>query len=407
MNQSLDYLSSIDSNVEAGNYDMAIKTKERLKTLDDEMTLHEERIFTPKKLKLSVAVVEEAYESISQGSNTDGGKTDVTKLTGLSESVKKRVIGQDEAVDTVVRSLIRARLGLRSTKRPLGNFLFLGPTGVGKTELAKVLADEFFGDKSLIRLDMSDFSEKHNVARLVGAPPGYIGYGDGGELTTKIENNPDSVVLFDEIEKAHPDVLNILLQITEEGELTDARGSAFDFSKSVVILTSNLGTGILHNEGIGFSKEIITDKKAEDRLLRNLRKILKPELLNRFDELIVFKSLSKEARVRVINLFISDIQNSLRNQTIRLYVNGKVKDYLLSKGYSKEYGARSLRRTVEKELLDRIAEYLLEHNERPLRLYAKLKAKRVVITKKEDNIGQNSTKIVRKKRGRPRKDAKK
>ena len=162
--------------------------------------------------------------------------------------------------------LVRSRLGLRSRKRPVGNFLFLGPTGVGKTEMAKVIADLFYGSKSLIRLDMSDFSEKHNVARLVGAPPGYVGYGEGGELTSKIESKPESVVLFDEIEKAHPDVLNILLQIMEEGELVDAKGTTFDFSRAVVILTSNLGTEILHNNEIGFEEKAISDKSAEGRL---------------------------------------------------------------------------------------------------------------------------------------------
>jgi len=248
--------------------------------------------------------------------------------------------------------------------------LFLGPTGVGKTELARVLSDEFFGEDRLIRLDMSDFGEKHTVARLVGAPPGYVGYGEGGELTSKIKKSPDSLVLFDEIEKAHPDVLNILLQITEEGELVDAKGTTFDFSSAVVVLTSNVGTEIVHRPGIGFEPKFLSDTSLEKRLRSNLKKILKPELLNRMDEVVVFRRLDKQDQYKILDLMLSEVRENLKRQDISIRISRQVKDFLLEKGYSDEYGARALRRTVERELLDGIAEVLLRHSERPLRLSA-------------------------------------
>jgi ATP-dependent Clp protease ATP-binding subunit ClpC len=219
---------------------------------------------------------------------------------------------------------------------------------------------------------MSDFSEKHTVARLVGAPPGYVGYGEGGELTTKIENHPASVVLFDEIEKAHPDVLNILLQVMEEGELADARGNVFDFSKAVIVLTSNMGTEILHNKGIGFEEKELSDKNLESRLKDNLKKILKPELMNRFDEIVVFKRLTKTGLMKIVNLLLGEVTQTLKSQEVQLSVRAPTKRKLIEKGYSKEYGARALRRTIEKELLDKVAQILLEKEDRPLKLEAVL-----------------------------------
>jgi len=258
--------------------------------------------------------------------------------------------------------------------------LFLGPTGVGKTELAKVLAETFFGSGSLIRLDMSDFSEKHTVARLIGAPPGYVGYGEGGELTSKIAARPESVVLFDEIEKAHPDVLNILLQVMEEGELSDAKGQLFHFSKAVIILTSNLGTEILHSQAIGFGDTTVPDEKIEGRLKENLKKILKPELLNRFDDIIIFERLKKESQYKILDLLIKEVIDTLKIQNVSLSVQKDVKEFLLKEGYSKEYGARALRRTVETKLLDRIAEFLLKNKHRPLKIAGSVKQGVVAIT---------------------------
>ena len=402
VDKSFSLVSDIDDNVEKRDYENALNTRKKLVELESKLLSKEHQIFVGKALKLGLKDVDaalETYEEELAKSTKSLEKVNFIKLSGLTQRVKNRIIGQDIAVDLVVKSLIRSKLGLRSKKRPLGNFLFLGPTGIGKTETAKVLADEFFGANSLIRLDMSDFAEKHTVARLVGAPPGYVGYGEGGELTTKIEGKPDSVVLFDEIEKAHPDVLNILLQIMEEGELRDARGSTFDFSKCVVILTSNLGTDILHTKGIGFKDLQWTNKKVEKRLLDNAKKILKPELLNRFDELIVFNHLSKEDQFRVLNLLIKEIMATIKKQNIRLSVTKKVKDYLIEKGYSKEFGARELRRVVERELLDRIAEYLLKVKKRPKNLSADVKKNSIVV---KNGFSKNGGKAVEKpKRGRP------
>lgn len=370
VDKSFDLLSEMDKNIESGDYDKAEALRSAAKSFDSQMVQKEKKIFFEEKfLVLTPRIVDEAFILFRDEKMPDSEDISISKLSKLAEKMKKRVIGQEEAIDVVSKSLIRAKMGLRPKKRPLGNFLFLGPTGVGKTELAKVLADSFFGSKALIRLDMSDFSEKHNVSRLVGAPPGYVGFGEGGELTTKIENTPNSVVLFDEIEKAHPDVLNILLQIMEEGELVDAKGTSFDFSRAVVILTSNLGTEILQHTGIGFEgKEVQSDKVVETRLRSNLKKIMKPELLNRFDEIIVFKRLGKEPQYRVLDLLIKEVVDNLVYQDVYLKIRKSAKDYILEKGYSNEYGARALRRTLEKELLDLVAGFLLEHPERPLNL---------------------------------------
>ncbi len=370
VDQSFDLLSELDAKIGDGRYDKALKLRTQLRKYDAKLTQKEEQIFvSQKRLKLTPEDIKEAVSVFKEDRNIEDTSTSITKLTNLATKVKTKIVGQDEAVDTVAKSLIRASLGLRSRKRPLGNFLFLGPTGVGKTELAKVLAETYYGDKALIRLDMSDFAEKHNVARLVGAPPGYVGFGEGGELTTKIENKPDSVVLFDEIEKAHPDVLNILLQIMEEGELVDAKGATFDFSRAVVILTSNLGTEILHNQEIGFGEAQLTEKSVEGRLRNNLKKILKPELINRFDEVLIFKRLTKEDQTKILDILIKEVLIVLKQQRVAVTITREVKDEVLQLGHSQEYGARALRRTLEKELLDKIAEFLLNHPKRPLNLH--------------------------------------
>ena len=361
----------------SGAYEQAIKTHASLAKKEKRMDVLEDKIFVRRKrLRLTTQDVDHALNTFGVDKAVLR-EADLESLAQLAKRIKKKIIGQDTAVDAVVKSLIRARLGLRSKKRPLGNFLFLGPTGVGKTEFAKVLAHEFFdSENSLIRLDMSDFSEKHTVARLVGAPPGYVGYGEGGELTEKIQNNPNSVVLFDEIEKAHPDVLNILLQIMEEGELSDAKGATYDFSKAIVILTSNLGSELINAQGvIGFDEQSFSDEKVEDRLKLNLKKILKPELINRFDEVIVFRRLSKPDQEKILELLLTEISETLKKQDISMSIDKKAKRQLLQKGYSEEYGARALRRTVERELLDTIAELILAN---------KKKIKQLII--KGDNI---------------------
>ncbi len=374
VDKSFDLAVDMEEALDTGEYNKALKIKRKITKMESVLDQKEKRIFTGKrKLTLSKKDIDDVLKLIDTYEPESRNYKDLTKFGRIAGKVKKEIIGQDEAVDLVTRALVRAKMGLRAKKRPMGNFLFLGPTGVGKTELAKILAKVAFskdGWSGLVRLDMSDFSEKHTVARLVGAPPGYVGYGEGGELTSKIDNHPASVVLFDEIEKAHPDVLNILLQIMEEGELSDARGNTFDFSRAVVILTSNMGTELLHNKGIGFEEKDMPDKNLEKRLKKNLKKILKPELLNRFDEIVVFNRLTKKGLMSIVNLLLREVTETLSSQEVSLKVSLAVKKWLIDKGYSREYGARALRRTIEKELLDKVAQVLLEKEERPLKFEA-------------------------------------
>lgn len=369
VDETISIMEKIHDLTDAGDYEGALSLQNRIQKLDKQLSALEDQMVYSDPLKLLKTDIDEAFTDLDI--NLLSPDVDTKYLSKLDNKIKRKLIGQDAAIETVVKGLIRARLGLRDKNRPLGNFLFLGPTGVGKTELAKILAKYAFGfdEKThLIRLDMSDFSEKHTVARLIGSPPGYIGYNDGGELTSKIALNPESIVLFDEIEKAHPDVLNILLQITEEGELADSKGNSFDFSHSIIILTSNLGTEILHNKEIGFKDSIKTgdDASVERHLKENLKKILKPELLNRFDEVIVFRRLNKKDQFKVLEILLEEVDTRLKAQEVYLTVTKKVKEILLELGYSQEYGARSLRRIVEKELLDKVAEILLETTERPI-----------------------------------------
>ena len=350
-------------------FNEAIKVKKKLDRLSVKLgNLYRENN-SSKNLILTTDEIDDVLEDM--GNIKIGSRNqDFKFLSDLSEKLKKIIIGQNDSVETVVKSLIKARLGLRVSKRPLGSFLFLGPTGVGKTEFAKSLADNFYGANSLIRLDMSDFSEKHNVARLVGAPPGYIGFGDGGELTDKIDRNPSSVVLFDEIEKAHPDVLNILLQIMEEGELSDAKGQTFDFSKSVIILTSNIGTEFFHSKQIGLTKDELSKEISNTKLLENLKRVLRPELINRFDEVVTFNQLEKSDIEKILDIRLKELLGILKKQKIDLIISKHVYELLIEKGYAKEYGARALRRIVEKDLVNNIAEILLTQTSRPLSLKA-------------------------------------
>jgi len=367
LEKSILLTEDLDKSLEGSDYEGALKIRNLISSIEKKMSLKESKMFGARRYRVTKKDVDQALEVFSD-STKEPLVQNTNSLKTLELRVLSRIVGQDKAVNLVSKALLRAQLGLRSKKRPLGNFLFLGPTGVGKTELAKVLSDEFFGEDRLIRLDMSDFGEKHTVARLVGAPPGYVGYGEGGELTSKIKKNPDSLVLFDEIEKAHPDVLNILLQITEEGELMDAKGAAFDFSSAVVVLTSNLGTEIVHRAGIGFESKFLNDTSLEKRLRSNLKRILKPELLNRMDEVVVFKRLNKQDQCRILDLMLNEVRENLRQQDISLRISQSTKEFLLGQGYSDAEGARALRRTVERELLDRIAEILLRQSERPLKL---------------------------------------
>ncbi len=285
------------------------------------------------------------------------------KLLRMENEITGTVVGQNDAVSTISRALRRSRADLKNPARPIGSFIFLGPTGVGKTLLAKALSEFMFGDQdALIQIDMSEYMEKFNVSRLVGSPPGYVGHGEGGELTEKVRRRPYSVVLFDEIEKAHPDVINMLLQILEEGKITDSLGRRVDFRNTIIIMTSNVGAEqLIKGGGLGFgATTVIDEQKLRDRLMEMARKRFKPEFINRVDDIIVFKRLSREDLLRIIDIEINKIRARLEGKKISLHLDDEVKDFLIQKGYEPEYGARPLRRAVERYLEDSLAEEILK-----------------------------------------------
>ncbi|SDN91641.1 ATP-dependent Clp protease ATP-binding subunit ClpC [Psychrobacillus sp. OK028] len=292
-------------------------------------------------------------------------QTESEKLLKLEDKLHERVIGQSEAVDAISRAIRRARAGLKDPKRPIGSFIFLGPTGVGKTELARALAEVMFGDEdAMIRVDMSEYMEKHSTSRLVGSPPGYVGFDDGGQLTEKVRRKPYSVILLDEIEKAHPDVFNILLQVLEDGRLTDSKGRTVDFRNTVVIMTSNVGADALKfNKYVGFNltEGGKTDyKDMKGKMLEELKKAFRPEFLNRLDEMIVFHSLEKEHLKQIVSLMTEQLSKRLKEQGIELEITEAAQEKITTEGYEPEYGARPLRRAIQKHVEDRLSEELLK-----------------------------------------------
>ena len=286
------------------------------------------------------------------------------KLLHLGDEIKERVIGQDQAVDAVVKAIRRTRAGIRDTKRPMGSFLFLGPTGVGKTELAKVLSLSLFGSEdSMIRIDMSEYMEKHSISRLIGAPPGYVGFEEsGGQLSEKVRKRPYSVVLLDEIEKAHPDIYNLLLQILDDGILTDSYGRKINFKNTIIIMTSNAGAReVRHSSGMGFTKMGETDdyERMETAIREEVKRVFSPEFLNRIDEQIVFRPLSKADLVSVVDIQLSFLQKNLSERGILLEVTQEAKEFIVNHNYDSALGARPIRRTIQNLVEDEIAEGLL------------------------------------------------
>ncbi len=303
------------------------------------------------------------------------------RLLKMEEELKKRIVGQDHAIEVIAKAIRRSRAGVKDPRRPIGSFIFLGPTGVGKTELARVLARFLFGhEDALIRLDMSEYMEKFNVSRLVGAPPGYVGYEEGGQLTEKVRRKPYSCVLFDEIEKAHPDVFNILLQILEDGQLTDSLGRKVNFKNTVIIMTSNIATAeIKRAQGIGFhsEEETLSYEKMRDKLLTEVKRVFRPEFLNRVDEIIVFRQLGRKEMEKIVEIQVSDIRERLAEKRLDILLTEQALELLVEQGFDPEYGARPIKRTIRRLIEDPLAEEILK---------GRFKEGSTIVVEREENI---------------------
>jgi ATP-dependent Clp protease ATP-binding subunit ClpC len=357
-----------DDAVEEENYEQAAKFKQRISAAQEELDKLKEKNAGMKRLDLKS---DDVAAIISQSTGVPVNKIvrqEAKNLLSLEKQISHRIIGQKEAVGAVARAIRRSRSGIGNDKRPIGSFIFMGPTGVGKTELARVLAQEFFGrEDALVKIDMSEFAERHTAARLVGAPAGYIGYDEGGQLTDKIRRQPYSLVLFDEIEKAHPEVFNMLLQIFEDGVLTDAKGRKVDFRNTIVILTSNIGADLLQKEvNLGFSqksneiKDLDTlHEENKEKIGSELKKYMRPELINRIDKIIVFRALSKDDVKKIIDVQIAELQTRLQRKKLAISLKQHAKDWLLEHGYDAHNGVRPMRRLIQDEIEDHIAEGLL------------------------------------------------
>lgn len=362
--------AKIEEAVDAEDYETAAKEKQKASQLQADIDL---LMQTSKAAKKIVLTSEDVAAVVSRITGVPVNKvihSEAKYLINLEKNIAKHVIGQNEAVAAVSRAVRRSRSGISSEKRPIGSFIFMGPTGVGKTELARVLAREFFGSSNnLIKIDMSEFGERHTASRLVGAPAGYVGYDDGGQLTDKIRRQPYSVVLFDEIEKAHPDVFNMLLQVLEDGVLTDAKGRKVDFTNTIIIMTSNVGAEKLQKEArLGFEANDKTDLDSLDALHEankgkvhdELKKLMKPELINRIDKVIVFRALTKKDALQILDVQLDELRTRLVKHGLILDISSKAKTWLANKGYDAHYGVRPLRRLLQDEIEDVLATGLLE-----------------------------------------------
>lgn len=360
----------IEDAVDSENYELAAKHKTKASQITEDLEKLESVDKNAKKLVMDSDDVALTVSRMSGVPATRVIKSEAKYLLNLEKNLEKHVIGQNEAVQAVARAVRRNRSGVGSEKRPIGSFIFLGPTGVGKTELARVLAKEYFGsENNLVKIDMSEFEERHNASRLVGAPAGYVGYDEGGQLTDKIRRQPYSLVLFDEIEKAHPDVFNMMLQILEDGYLTDAKGRKIDFTNTIVIMTSNIGADKLQKEAnFGFhasSKSELDDldqlhEANKDKVLDELKKAMRPELLNRIDKLIVFRALTKKDIFKIIDLQIDELRKRLQKHGIGLQLSPNAKAHLLEHGYDAKNGVRPLRRLIQDTIEDQVAFDLLD-----------------------------------------------
>ncbi len=353
----------LDEAVKNEEFDKAAKLKKEIKEIESRIKeLEEKREKSTEEGEKPVVTAEDIAEVISEMTGIPASKLqeeEIQKLLRMEEELHKRVIGQERAIKAISEAIRRARAGLQPPNRPLGSFLFLGPTGVGKTELAKALAEYLFGDETaIIRLDMSEYMEKHAVSKLIGAPPGYVGYEEGGQLTEAVRRKPYSVILLDEIEKAHPDVFNILLQILDDGRLTDAKGRTVDFSNTVIIMTSNVGSEkLMHLSKEEFEKNY---DKIKEEIMNQLKLRFRPEFLNRIDEIIIFHPLSEKEIKEIVDLLISKLNKRLEDRGIKIVLTEEAKSELAKRGYVPEFGARPLRRTIQREIETPLSVKILE-----------------------------------------------
>lgn len=347
------------------DYERAALLKMRVSQLDERIGVLEKKTDDKDKVNVTLNDVAKTVSQMTGVPIEQLKRSEANKLTGLEKQLSKSVVGQDEAIKSVAAAIRRSRAGVGDPNRPIGSFIFLGPTGVGKTELAKVLAREVFGSEdALIKFDMSEFGEKHTASRLVGAPAGYVGYDDGGELTDRIRERPYSVVLFDEIEKAHPDVFNMLLQIMEDGVLTDGHGEKADFRNAMIILTSNIGAEALAGEQLGFNvgeaeSDDAKENNRREAVMKSLRQTMRPELINRFDKIIVFNSLGEKQVGQILGIMTDELNDRLAEKGIGVTLTKKLKQHFVQKGYNEKYGARPLRRILQDELEDTIADDII------------------------------------------------
>ena len=355
--------------IREGNFSRARELQEGQKELEEsyeKLKKRQEQRYKNKKMQVTEENIAQIVSNWTKIPVQKLAQKESKRLASLEKELHKRVIGQEEAVEAVAKAIKRGRVGLKDPSRPIGSFLFLGPTGVGKTELSKALAETVFGsEQAMIRVDMSEYMENHSVSKLIGSPPGYVGYEEGGQLSEKIRRNPYSVILFDEIEKAHPDVFNILLQVLDDGHITDAQGRKVDFKQTCIIMTSNAGAqSIVEPKRLGFSQGEDKKKDYEDMkrgVMEEVRRIFKPEFLNRVDEILVFHMLDKQEIRQIVNILVKKLEKRCKEQLdIELVVRNSVKDYLAENGFDSKYGARPLKRAIQNKLEDRMAEEILD-----------------------------------------------
>lgn len=353
------------------NYELAAKLRDRVQQLTKEleaMTLSWQNEQKKHPIEVDDAAVAEVVSMMSGVPVTRVSINESERLKGMREALSKRVIAQDKAIERLTRAITRSRIGLKGSDRPIGTFMFVGPTGVGKTHLVKCLAEWMFGSKdSLIRVDMSEYGEKYSVSRLLGAPPGYVGYEEGGQLTERVRRHPYSVILLDEIEKAHPDVFNTLLQVMDEGRLTDGNGTTVDFRNTIIVLTSNSGSRQLreYGRGVGYDKidGELTGEMAESIVLKVLKKQFAPEFLNRVDDIIMFNPLNKESAAQIAILELNDLLNRMEQNGFKLHITDEARTFIVDKGFDAQYGARSLKRAIQHHIEDSLCDYIMEHPE--------------------------------------------